>query len=244
MNSGVLPWVLAYTAALMVGLSKTGLPGIGILSAAIMVSVFPAKQSVGALLPMLIVGDIFAIAYYRRHAEWRRVLELIPSVVAGMILGAIVLNRLDSQQLKPFLGALIICLLLLELLRRRMGWTNVPHKVWFVIIMGALAGFTTTVGNVAGPVMNIYLISKGLLKERFMGTIAWYFFIINCAKVPIFIFLDMIDHQTLTFDMIMIPGIVVGAVAGRFVLAGMRAEMFKLLVLVLAAVAALRLLLW
>ncbi len=244
MNSGVLPWVLACVAALVVGLSKTGVPGVGILAAVIMVSVFPAKQSVGALLPMLVAGDVLAIAYYRRHADWRRVLELLPSVVAGMAAGALVLDRLDSQQLKPFLGALILLLLILELLRRRMGWTKVPHNVWFVIVMGALAGFTTTVGNVGGPVMNIYLISKGLSKERFMGTIAWYFFIINCSKVPVFYFLGMIDNQTLSFDLVMIPGIIIGAVAGRYILAWIRADLFKLLVLVLAAAAALRLLLW
>jgi uncharacterized protein len=244
MNEGITAWVLACIAAVTVGLSKTGIPGIGILAAALMVSVFPSKLSVGALLPMLIAGDIFAIAYYRRHAEWKRVLELLPAVAIGMIAGAFVLKGLDSKHLKPFLGALILFLLLLEFARRRMRWASVPDKAWFVVAMGVLAGFATTVGNVAGPIMNIYLMSKGLSKERFMGTIAWYYFIINCSKVPIFLHLGMIDVETLRFDLIMLPGIAAGAIAGRFILGGMKAETFKFLVFALAAVAAVRLLLW
>lgn len=244
MYSGPWLWILGGCAALIVGLSKTGVPGIGTLAAAIMVTVFPAKQSVGALLPMLIAGDIFALLYYRQHAQWKRLIELFPSVVGGMILGAVVLARLDSHQLKPLLGILILVLLLIELLRERFGWANVPHQLWFVILMGSLAGFATTVGNVAGPIMNIYLISKGLRKEQFMGTIAWYYFIVNCSKMPLYLYLDMIDSGTLRFDLMMVPGVVIGAVAGRWMLGRMGVGLFKSVVLILAAVVAGRLLFW
>lgn len=244
MYDGAWPWILGCVSALIVGLTKTGIPGIGVLAVVAMVSVFPARQSVGALLPMLIVGDIFAIAFYRMHAEWSRVIELLPSVAAGMAAGAFVLSRMGSEQLKPFLGGLILVLLLVEMLRRKLGWRNAPRRAWLVVMIGALAGFATTVGNAAGPIMNIYLISKGFAKERFMGTIAWYFFIINCAKVPIYLHMGMIDGASLMFNMAMLPAIIIGAVAGRFVLAGMRMETFKFVVLALAAVAALRLLAW
>lgn len=242
MYGGVLPWALGCCAALIVGLSKTAIPGIGILATALMVSVFPAKESVGALLPMLIVGDVFAVAYYRRHAEWRKLLELFPSVIAGMAAGGVVLALMSSEQLEPFLGALILVLLLLDMARRRFGWSRMPHQAWFVITCGGLAGFATTVGNVAGPIMNIYLISKGLDKERFLGTSAWYYLIINCSKVPIFSYLGMISGSSLLFDALMVPGIVVGAVVGRFVVRRMRPEVFTFLVFALAAVAAVKLL--
>lgn len=238
MNNGILPWVLGVCAALIVGLAKTGVPGIGAMAAALMVTVFPAKESVGALLPMLIVGDIFALIYYRRQVQWKRLLELFPSVVAGMVLGAFVLARLANHQLKPILGGLILVLLLLELLRRQFGWTNMPRRPWFVIVMGALAGFATTVGNVSGPIMNIYLISRGLRKERFMGTVAWYYFIVNCSKVPLYLYLGMINHGTLRFDLMMVPGIIAGALVGRWVLGRMGADLFKSMVLILSALAA------
>ena len=61
---------------------------------------------------------------------------------------------------------MVLGMLALELVRRRFGWTEVSHRWWFVLATGLLAGFTTTVGNLAGSVMSIYLISKGLLKNR------------------------------------------------------------------------------
>lgn len=244
MNTGLCPWILGLCAALIVGLAKTGIPGVGILAAPLMVMVFPAKQSVGALLPMLILADVFAVVYYRQHTQWRRLIELFPSVIIGMVAGACVLANLDSTQLKPLLGGLILVLLLVELARRQFGWTDFPHQRWFVIMIGSLAGFATTVGNVAGPIMNIYLISKGLKKEHFMGTIAWYYFIINCTKVPIYLSLGMINSETLQFDSMVIPLIVIGALAGRWVFRKTSPALFNSIVLILAAVAAIRLLFW
>jgi len=244
MNTGLLPWILGLCAALIVGLAKTGIPGVGILAAPLMVMVFPAKQSVGALLPMLILADVFAVVYYRQHTQWRRLIELFPSVIIGMVAGTCVLANLDSTQLKPLLGGLILVLLLVELARRQFGWTDFPHQRWFVIMIGSLAGFATTVGNVAGPIMNIYLISKGLKKEHFMGTIAWYYFIINCTKVPIYLSLGMINSETLQFDSMVIPLIVIGALSGRWIFRKTSPALFNSIVLILAAVAAIRLLFW
>lgn len=244
MTEGILPWVLGVCAALIIGLTKTGVPGIGILAVALMVMVFPAKQSVGAVLPMLIVGDLFAIAYYRRHAQWKRLFELFPCVIAGIAVGTFVLARMEGSCFKPFLGGLILVLLAVELLRQRLGWSNVPHKLWFVVLMGSLAGFATTVGNAAGPIMNIYLISKGLTKDKFMGTIAWYFFIFNCIKIPIYLSLGMINSETLRFNVFMIPMIVLGAVTGRWLLKRISSDLFKKIVLVVAAIAALWILIW
>jgi len=243
MYEGLTPWLLGIAAALIAGMAKTGIPGIGILAVPLMVSVFPAKQSVGALLPLLICGDLFAVAYYRKSAQWDRLWELFPCVMIGVILGALALKFMAGAVFKPFLGGLILVLLGVELLRQRMGWQNVPNQKWFVITIGALAGFATTVGNVAGPIMNIYLISKGLYRDHFMGTAAWYFFIFNCAKVPLYIGLGMMTADTVRFDLAMIPLVVVSALMGRWVLGRISQTVFKRVVLVLAAVAALRLLL-
>ena len=244
MTEGISLCVLAagVAAALLAGIAKTGIPGIGILAVPLLVMVFPAKQAVGVLLPILIGADLCALIYYRRHADWKKLFELFPCVAAGILLGALVLWKIDSAGLKPLLGALVLALLVLELARRRFGWKNMPHHPAFIIGVGTLAGFATTVGNVAGPIMNIYLISKGLEKHSFMGTAAWYFFIFNCVKVPIYLALGMINGQTLLFDLWMIPAIAGGALLGRWLIKRLSAERFKLLVLLLAALGGLKLL--
>lgn len=235
-------WLLGITVGLIAGLAKTGLPGCGILAVPLIAMVFPAKLSVGALLPLLIVGDVCAVTFYHRHAQWKKLLELFPCVLVGIALGALVLWKINSSQLKPLLGGLILILLGLELARRRFGWENFPHRPWFVILMGSLAGFATTLGNVAGPIMNIYFISKGFKKDEFMGTTAWYFLIFNCVKIPIYAGLGMINQTALEFDLFMIPAVLAGAFAGRLLLGIVPQRAFNFIILFLAAVAAIRLL--
>ena len=177
--------LLGTGAAFLVGFSKTGIPGAGMPAIALMADVFhdDTKLSVGAMVPLLILGDIFAVIYYRRHAHWNRLFELFPYVVAGMIPGHFVLRLLNSDWLRVLIGVLILALLVLHFARQRFGWEKMPDQWWFVAMMGFLAGFGTVVGNAAGPAMGIYLLSKKLDKHEFIGTSAWFFFFVNVSKV-------------------------------------------------------------
>jgi uncharacterized membrane protein YfcA len=235
-------YLLGFAASLLVGLSKTGIPGVAIPAIVCMTEAFSGneKLSVGALLPILLVGDVFAVGFYRKHAEWKRLWGLFPYVAAGMAPGVLVLLWIDDEQFKLVLGWLILGLLALEAVRQRLGWEGLPGRWWFVAAAGLLAGFGTTVGNAAGPVMTIYLIGRGLPKERFMGTWAWFFLIVNLAKVPLFLALGMITPGTLGFDAVMVPTVVVGALVGKRLFLVIPQKVFNSLVLVLAAVAALR----
>jgi uncharacterized membrane protein YfcA len=237
-----LSLLLGAFAALLVGFSKTGVPGAGLPAVALMAEAFSdeTRLSVGALLPILIVGDLFAIFYYRRHAQWDRLWELLPYVVAGMVPGYLVLSRVDSASLRILIGAIILSLLCLQIARRRFGWEKMPDRWWFVSGTGILAGFGTTVGNAAGPVMSIYLISKHLDKQEFMGTVAWFFFIVNVSKIPFFAALGMITPATLALDALLVPIVVCSAILGAVVLKRIPQSVFNVLVLALAGLAGLR----
>ncbi len=232
---------LACVAAMLVGFSKCGLPGMGILVVPLMAMAFPAKQSVGVLLPMLIAGDLFAVGFYRRHAQWGKLWGLFPSVAAGMVIATWTLSQVDSTQMKPILGWLVLGLIVLDYARRRAGWHAVPHHPVFVVTMGFLGGFGTTMGNVAGPIMTIYFLSRGLDKNEFLGTFSWFFLIVNLTKVPLFAGLGMITWGSLALNGCLVPLIAFGALLGRWLLPRIPQRMFGLLVMLLAAVAALKL---
>ena len=242
MGPDLTTYLLGFAAALLVGLSKTGIPGVAIPAIVLMTEAFAGneKLSVGALLPVLLVGDLFAVGFYRRHAEWKRLGGLFPYVVAGMVPAAVVLLLVADQQFLLVLGWIVSALLSLEVGRQRFGWTEIPGRWWFVAVAGLLAGFGTTVGNAAGPVMSVYLISRGLPKERFMGTWAWFFLIVNLAKAPIFLSLGMITPGTLRFALVVLPALVVGALVGKRLFLIRPQKLFNSLVLILAAAAALR----
>jgi uncharacterized protein len=237
-------WILGILCALLVGFSKTGIAGMGIVIVPIMAAVFPPRESTGALLLMLIVGDCFAVAWYRRHAVWKILIALLPWVLPGIVLGWLALDRLSDVQLKPALGVLILALVALQLVFTRTSkWMEerLPHAWWFVSVVGVVAGFATMLGNAAGAVIPIFLIVKGMKKDAFMGTSAWFFLLVNLIKVPFSANLDLANRQTLTFAAMMIPAITVGAFIGVKVLPHIPQKVFNWIVMTIAVLASVRL---
>ena len=243
MHHDGLSYLLGLGSALLMGLSKTGLPGASLPSILLMAEAFPhdARASVGAILLPILVGNVLAVAWFRQHADWGRLLGLFPYVALGMVPGALVLMYTKSNQLRPVLGWLVAALVVLEAARQYFGWTRLPHQWWFAAGLGILGGFGTVVGNAAMPVMTIYLISRGLLKEQFIGTAAWFFFIVNLTKLPINASLHMITLDTVSFGLIVAPLVPAGAFLGVWVLRRIPQKPFDICALALALAAAVRL---
>ncbi|MDA0322472.1 MAG: sulfite exporter TauE/SafE family protein [Verrucomicrobia bacterium] len=229
--------------AAMVGLAKCGIPGVAILAVPLMAIVFrDARASVGILLPVLITADCFAVGYYRSHADWPKLAKIFPWVGCGILAGWGALKVADRDLFGPVLGALILALVALDLLRQRGNWTRMPHHPAFAALIGVSAGVATTVANAAGPLMILYCLCHELDKQKFMGSLAWYFLIVNLIKVPIYIVEDMITVESIQFNLAMIPAVALGAVGGRWILPRIPGVMFTRVVLILTVLAAIRLL--
>jgi hypothetical protein len=234
--------VLAVVTAILVGVAKTGVSGMAILVVPLIAMVFPAKESVGALLPMLITGDVLAVIYYRQHAQWGQLIKLVPGVAAGMLIGSMFLAQLDNESMRIFLAFFVLLLLVIEGITRCLNLNEFKRLRVVAILIGTMAGFGTTVGNSAGPIMGIYLIMMGLDKKQIMGTGAWFFLIVNTSKLPIFIYHDMIDAEKLWFFAFMLPFIVLGTYFGRRLLTVLSQRIFNVLVLLFAGLSSLGLL--
>nr|WP_221437290.1 sulfite exporter TauE/SafE family protein [Gracilibacillus halotolerans] len=229
---------------MLIGFSKAGVSSMGILVVTIFMMIFPARDSVGILLPLLIVGDLFAVVYYRRHVVWKYLISLMPWVLIGIIGGYAVLEFISSEQLKPLIGILVLLLIILHISREKLGKRFVellPESKLFTYLMGILAGFTTMIGNAAGGVMAIYLLVKGLPKTEFVGTGAWFFLTVNLIKVPLYVSLGMITVDSITFNLKLIVFILIGALVGVKVIKWMPQKMFQTVVLIFAAIGAIRL---
>lgn len=209
------------TAALFLGMSKTGVPGIGILGVLVMMLAFPGaeKLSSGAVLPMLVAADVFAVRYYWHFADGKRIRQLLPTIVIGLMLGTVFMRMIDHAQFKIFLAVMILTLVVFDRLRHWRNWNSFPKSRWFTWVMGTLTGFTTLVGNAAGPVMTVYCSSLNFNKHDFMGTFAVLFFIINLTKLPLIggavPGLNMITAETLWFNVLILPGLLAGVILGR-----------------------------
>lgn len=232
---------LGWVTAAVVGFGKTGVPATGILIVPLMMLVLPPKLALGALLPMLLVADLFAVCYFRRHAQWRVLRLVIPSSAAGMILAGVLLIWLSDAALKSLIGALILGLLALQWVRSRGFVVSVSSAAGAPFVFGGLTGLATTIGN-AGPIMSLFLLGRGLDKDAYMGTTAWFFLIVNALKVPLFVQLGLVTPDTLMLDAALAPGIAVGIGAGLLVLSRISQQMFVRVSYGLAGVAAVPLL--
>ncbi len=246
MHLNLLQWSILAVSAVVIGISKTGIPGLAILAMVVVAIVLPAKQSTGLILPMLIAGDVCAVGYYRLHASWGHLVRLAPWAVVGVLIGVAALGRLDDAQIRPLIGGIVLALVLCNLaLAYRPGWReSLSHSYLLAAAIGILGGFTTMVANAAGPVMIIYLLAMGLPKNAFLGTSAWFFFLINLFKAPFSAGLGLITWSSLTLNALLLPGILLGAWMGVRFAKRMPEKTFAIVAEVLAAAAALKLLFW
>ena len=249
-----IDWSLLALAAAVVGLSKAALPGSGTVSIAIFAAVLPARESTGALLVLLIVGDAFALWAYRRHADWSALRRLVPTVVGGVLLGAVFLAVADDAWVSRVIGGILLMVIGVTLLRR---WEapRAPEPVtgpgdvtvttahrWRTGIYGTLGGFTTMVANAGGPVMSMYFIASRFSVKQFLGTSAWFFAVVNVGKVPFSVGLGLINSRTLLLNLVLVPVVIAGAVVGRWLAGRLDQKLFERLVIVLTVVGAVNLL--
>ena len=170
-------------ASLIVGISKTGLAGSGIISVVMFALLLPGRAATGALLPLLIAADLIAVAMFRRQANWHELWRIFPATALGVIIGWALLDRIDDTTVKRLIGAIIVVVVLMQTVQRlRNGNRSLEAPSWFAGVVGATAGFATMIANAAGPIMTIYLLAMRLPKLEFVGTGAWFFLVINVAN--------------------------------------------------------------
>jgi len=229
-------WLLGIFSAFMIGVAKTGAPGVGTMIAPLMVlTVGDARFATAWTLPVLSTADVFAVAYWRRQAEARQLFSLIPWVLVG-IAGAAAALSLDKAVIRKIIGAIIVGMLAIYLWRR---FSPTPQVAGNPAFYGICTGFASTLANAAGPVMNIYLLSRKLPKEKFVATGAWFFFVVNLLKAPVYAWHGLYSRESLTFDVLMVPAVLAGALAGRWLIRNIDQSMFEVLVIALTAVSCL-----
>jgi uncharacterized membrane protein YfcA len=238
-------WMIAAMCGIFIGLTKTGVTGLGMLNVVLLAAIFGGKLSTGLLLPMLCFADIFAVKYYHRHAQWKYIIKLMPSALAGILIAVYVGDIVNSSQFNALLGLVVLGGVAIIVWREFKPETEkIPDYRWFTILMGVLGGFTTMIGNAAGPVIAIYLLSMRLPKNSYIGTGAWFFMIVNLVKVPFHVFVwETITWHTLSFNLLISPFIALGAIAGILLIKRVPEKAYRLFIIAVTSIAAVKLLL-
>lgn len=234
-------------AAFVVGISKTGLPGISLAAIPLVALVVDGRLIPGATLPLLMVADLYAIAWYRQHARWDVLRGLSPWMGVGFLAGIIFFVAVGAatEPLERGIGLILLVIILLQL------WlifreAQPKNSRLGVAGYGTAGGFTTFVANAAGPVINTHLAALRLPKPELLGTAAWLYFVVNIAKIPFYIALGLLTSggpffttESLAWNLALVPAVVVGVYVGRLLYRRIPQRPFLIAVLALSALGAL-----
>ena len=221
-------WLILLGGALLIGFAKTALGSVALVSVALFALVLPARESTGAILVLLLVGDIVAVSIYRKDVDWKLIVRLIIPVLVGVALGALFLSLVDDLVLKRTIGVILLVLTVIGF------W---PDRV-------RAERLAVAAGYGGGPPMNLYLLAARYDKWRFMGTTAWFFFLVNLTKLPVSVGLQMIRLETLVAMAPLVPAVLIGTWIGRITIKRIDQKLFNTLITVLVVASALYLLIF
>ena len=177
----------------MIGLAKGGFGGFGALLTPILSLVLPVASAVGVLLPMLMVGDVFALRMYWKEWDAELVKRMLPLGIVGALVGTFLLSSLPPNVLRIALGIFVLIIVVYRFVSDRIKSIQYQPRTWHASLAGLLAGTASGMFNGGGPPFNSYLLLKKVQARPFIATGAIYFAILNLIKVPGFLYTGVLD---------------------------------------------------
>lgn len=216
-------------ATLVVAVSKSGFGGaMGALSLPVMLIAMPPGPALAVLLPVFLLCDFYVGWKYRRHTVRRLVVLMFVAACAGQLAGWLLFKQIDETLLLGFIGALAVFTgaryfyrfavpvaqssgltrQALRALRRK----SAPRAgIWC-----GLSGLASFISLTGGIPAQVYLLPLQLPRMLFIGTMGWYFLLINLAKLPFFIELGLFNAASLTASLALAPLVPVGVACGMY----------------------------
>ena len=245
MLSGPGELLLALLAAFCIGMSKAGFSGISLISVFIMAELYGVVPSTGIVLPLLIFADVAVYPAFKKYGSWKPVWSLLPATVVGLAVGWWLLGVITSEPVaRRMIGGCILGMVLLQALRiwKPVLSDRLAHSRSFGTAAGVAGGITTMLANAAGPVIQLYLLSRRLPKMELLGIGARFFLLVNIMKLPLSGSLNLITPVTLMDNAKCVPGVVAGILIGKWLIQRVSQRVFEWMVISFAVLAAGRLL--
>jgi uncharacterized protein len=212
-ESGMVFFLVAGIAALLVGLSKGGLTMAAALSTPLLALVVSPVKAAALLLPIFVVSDWFGLYAYRRHFDRRNLLILIPAGIVGIFVGWLSSSLVTDRMVGLIVGVIGLAFCANAWRTRHQSSPPKPADLPRGLFWGALAGFTSFVSHTGSPPYQVYVLPQRLTKAVFAGTTTITFTVINLVKLLPYWQLGQLDFPNLRLSLFLMPV----AVAGTFI---------------------------
>ncbi len=229
---------------IFIGLVKGGVTGPigGAVILPLLTQTMSVPQAAGIALPLLIVGDIFAMRFYWREWDMKLIRLLLPTALLGIVIGIGLLVTLPDDVLRRMLGLFTIGIIIYKIAGDWLASVEYQPRNWHGYLAGFGSGFMSAMANLGGPPITAYLLLQKLKPTAFVGTMTLFFFIVNLLKVPGFLSAGLIDIPTLIRIAWVLPLIPLGVWIGRRAIGWINRVWFERAMIVLLFIASLTLL--
>ena len=233
-------WAISLIAVFILGLSKAGIKGPSVIYVTLLALVFGGRASTGILMPLLLVGDVFAVIYYQKHVIWNHLFRLLSWMAVGVLIAVVIGKDLEEEFFKKIMAITIFISVIFmfwwDLKRNK----SIPNYPVFRPFLGLFAGFNSMIAGVGGAFANLYFMAMQLPKKQFIGTISWLFLLINCFKVPFHIFVwKTITFESLMINFYLIPAEIIGLLIGVRIIKRINENQYRIFILAFTAIGAL-----
>jgi uncharacterized membrane protein YfcA len=181
--------VLGFT----IGFAKGGFNALGALLTPLLSLVLPVASAVGVLLPMLIVGDAFAVYMYWKDWDLALLKRMLPAAIVGALAGTFLLSSVPPDGLRVLLGLFVLASVAYKFLSDRIQALQYRPRIWHAPAAGFLSGVASGMFNSGGPPFNSYLLLQKMQARPFIATTAIFFALLNIIKVPGFLYTGVLD---------------------------------------------------
>ena len=227
---------------LMIGFAKGGFGGLGALLTPVLALVLPVTSAVGVLLPMLMVGDIFAVYMYWKEWDLDLVRRMLPAGIVGALAGTFLLSSVSPDGLRIILGIFVLVSVAYKFGSDRIQAIRYEPRPWHAPAAGLLSGVASGMFNSGGPPFSSYLLLQKLKARPFIATTALYFALLNLIKVPGFLYTGILNVPLLFSLWWVFPFIPVGIWVARSALTRVSPSVFEGIIVILLIVSSLWLL--
>lgn len=214
-------------AVILMGLSKGGFSGLGLLALPLMALVVSPVTAAAIMLPLLMAQDVVTVWSYRRDFDKRNLATLAPGALLGVLAGYLLAAKVSDAAVGLAVGVISIGFALRRMLAGKSGTPVVRQASWGAgSFWGIVCGFTSMIAHAGGPPFQIYVMPQKLPPAVFVGTGAIFFAAINIVKVVPYFALGQFSPQNLAASAALLPVAVAATFAGVWLVRRVPAERF------------------
>lgn len=201
-------FVAAIPAVIMMGFSKGGFAGLGLLALVTLSLIMSPLQAAALMLPIMIVQDMVSVWSYRKAWDRPLVARMLVGSLFGIVFGWLIAAWVSEAAVRVVVGLIAVVFVLVWWKRRsisRIEPVPVVATTRGSLFWGAVAGYTSFVAHAGGPPFQVHVMPLCLSPERYAGTNTMFFAATNLVKVIPYVALGQITADTVTLSAMLFP---------------------------------------